>query len=160
MDKKLVVYMRISLVFFFFKQKTAYEMRISDWSSDVCSSDLGDEYGCCHACVQRRSKQSDTAPPRWFSRCSVRLMRHPLLIGRRIIRALPPDSPHVRTEIPHVCQQARALRRPAAAGARPARRRARPDPQRGGFRPPAPPKPARIQPGRTLTVRKPKDVVE
>src|SRR3546814_2813665 len=34
---------RIYLVcfFFFFKQKTAYEMRISDWSSDVCSSDLG-----------------------------------------------------------------------------------------------------------------------
>src|SRR3546814_3445796 len=30
-------------VFFFFKQKTAYEMRISDWSSDVCSSDLGIE---------------------------------------------------------------------------------------------------------------------
>src|SRR3546814_3583765 len=28
------------LLFFFFKQKTAYEMRISDWSSDVCSSDL------------------------------------------------------------------------------------------------------------------------
>src|SRR3546814_9808785 len=27
-------------VFFFFKQKTAYDMRISDWSSDVCSSDL------------------------------------------------------------------------------------------------------------------------
>src|SRR3546814_17118800 len=30
------------LCFFFFKQKTAYEMRISDWSSDVCSSDLLD----------------------------------------------------------------------------------------------------------------------
>src|SRR3546814_1910206 len=30
-------------VFFFFKQKTAYEMRISDWSSDVCSSDLPGE---------------------------------------------------------------------------------------------------------------------
>src|SRR3546814_7244792 len=30
------------VVFFFFKQKTAYEMRISDWSSDVCSSDLLD----------------------------------------------------------------------------------------------------------------------
>src|SRR3546814_2951533 len=29
-----------SLFVFFFKQKTAYEMRISDWSSDVCSSDL------------------------------------------------------------------------------------------------------------------------
>src|SRR3546814_2971149 len=31
-------------VFFFFKQKTAYEMRISDWSSDVCSSDLDHEH--------------------------------------------------------------------------------------------------------------------
>src|SRR3546814_8240474 len=30
----------LCLTFFFFKQKTAYEMRISDWSSDVCSSDL------------------------------------------------------------------------------------------------------------------------
>src|SRR3546814_6591034 len=30
-------------MFFFFKQKTAYEMRISDWSSDVCSSDLLEE---------------------------------------------------------------------------------------------------------------------
>src|SRR3546814_1368699 len=29
------------IFFFFFKQKTSYEMRISDWSSDVCSSDLG-----------------------------------------------------------------------------------------------------------------------
>src|SRR3546814_20293276 len=28
------------MIFFFFKQKTAYEVRISDWSSDVCSSDL------------------------------------------------------------------------------------------------------------------------
>src|SRR3546814_5893464 len=33
----IIVYIH---VFFFFKQKTAYEMRISDWSSDVCSSDL------------------------------------------------------------------------------------------------------------------------
>src|SRR3546814_13750915 len=31
----------VLLFVFFFKQKTAYEMRISDWSSDVCSSDLG-----------------------------------------------------------------------------------------------------------------------
>src|SRR3546814_3548139 len=30
----------VHVVVFFFKQKTAYEMRISDWSSDVCSSDL------------------------------------------------------------------------------------------------------------------------
>src|SRR3546814_5430469 len=39
----LCVYVRIlCLTFFFFEQKTAYEMRISDWSSDVCSSDLLD----------------------------------------------------------------------------------------------------------------------
>src|SRR3546814_9487641 len=48
-------------VFFFFKQKTAYEMRISDWSSDVCSSDLprvkpeGDE---------RRGRNTAAPPPK------------------------------------------------------------------------------------------------
>src|SRR3546814_6673471 len=34
------VFCSFFVFFFFFKQKTAYEMRISDWSSDVCSSDL------------------------------------------------------------------------------------------------------------------------
>src|SRR3546814_15552895 len=40
----LCVYLYCCMTFFFFvfKQKTAYEMRISDWSSDVCSSDLPD----------------------------------------------------------------------------------------------------------------------
>src|SRR3546814_13204234 len=47
---------------FFFKQKTAYEMRISDWSSDVCSSDL------CSTIPEKRShparlKQSRGLPP-------------------------------------------------------------------------------------------------
>src|SRR3546814_14511394 len=37
-----MMYVCLRFVFFFFKQKTAYEMRISDWSSDVCSSDLTD----------------------------------------------------------------------------------------------------------------------
>src|SRR3546814_3024948 len=36
----IVDMLALVVVFFFFKQKTAYEMRISDWSSDVCSSDL------------------------------------------------------------------------------------------------------------------------
>src|SRR3546814_694687 len=36
----MMCYYCVCLCFFFFKQKTAYEMRISDWSSDVCSSDL------------------------------------------------------------------------------------------------------------------------
>src|SRR3546814_9691294 len=46
-----------SYTIFFFKQKTAYEMRISDWSSDVCSSDLTHQQRAtmtCHA----RSPQS------------------------------------------------------------------------------------------------------
>src|SRR3546814_6405562 len=41
----------VFFVFFFFKQKTAYEMRISDWSSDVCSSDLAqqaEQHQCRH----------------------------------------------------------------------------------------------------------------
>src|SRR3546814_10383881 len=43
------MYSRSLILFFFFKQKTAYEMRISDWSSDVCSSDLGADDVTHHA---------------------------------------------------------------------------------------------------------------
>src|SRR3546814_13822250 len=39
-DMIMSLFVFIVYYFFFFKQKTAYEMRISDWSSDVCSSDL------------------------------------------------------------------------------------------------------------------------
>src|SRR3546814_2108704 len=39
------MYVTNNYVVFLFKQKTAYEMRISDWSSDVCSSDLGRDLG-------------------------------------------------------------------------------------------------------------------
>src|SRR3546814_2310598 len=40
------MYSCLFIRFFFVKQKTAYEMRISDWSSDVCSSDLQDILEC------------------------------------------------------------------------------------------------------------------
>src|SRR3546814_8932957 len=44
-------------MFFFFKQKTAYEMRISDWSSDVCSSDLlGRQGGLLNRLFSARSR--------------------------------------------------------------------------------------------------------
>src|SRR3546814_8160332 len=61
------------ILFFFFKQKTAYEMRISDWSSDVCSSDLvgivigGFPMGDCHhvadpaVVIERRGLESGVA---------------------------------------------------------------------------------------------------
>src|SRR3546814_3266000 len=50
-----------SFFFFFFKQKTAYEMRISDWSSDVCSSDLP---GRCRSAATSRAlgNGSECAP--------------------------------------------------------------------------------------------------
>src|SRR3546814_14371522 len=52
--------------FFFFKQKTAYEMRISDWSSDVCSSDLGrleHRSARCHQLPGLGLAQVDLAAP-------------------------------------------------------------------------------------------------
>src|SRR3546814_5627124 len=61
------------ILVFFFKQKTAYEMRISDWSSDVCSSDLlciaaegtrqdADTNACLESgsIVEKRCKESGT----------------------------------------------------------------------------------------------------
>src|SRR3546814_3414549 len=54
--------------FFFFKQKTAYEMRISDWSSDVCSSDLprpaGPPADAQPAHLRRRRTSARRAEPR------------------------------------------------------------------------------------------------
>src|SRR3546814_17540313 len=53
-------------VFFFFKQKTAYEMRISDWSSDVCSSDL--------PTLGSRVRWNDELMKRWKRMRSIRLV--------------------------------------------------------------------------------------
>src|SRR3546814_980255 len=47
--------------FFFFKQKTAYEMRISDWSSDVCSSDLILDDGDGETILHRRHRIEELA---------------------------------------------------------------------------------------------------
>src|SRR3546814_2658093 len=86
-------------MFFFFKQKTAYEMRISDWSSDVCSSDLmrrrslmpvrrnrangePDKRSAAHACRNRKSvptfrrKKERRAP--WDGQAALRLSCPPL----------------------------------------------------------------------------------
>src|SRR3546814_3497199 len=46
------------IILLFFKQKTAYEMRISDWSSDVCSSDLFDPPGTVAQCESDRSRHT------------------------------------------------------------------------------------------------------
>src|SRR3546814_9412661 len=60
----------ISFLFLFFKQKTAYEMRISDWSSDVCSSDLtrsGSHSLCTGSERQRSSGACRGRPARWVT---------------------------------------------------------------------------------------------
>src|SRR3546814_11389092 len=63
------------MVCFFFKQKTAYEMRISDWSSDVCSSDLDSSLK-----EQSRMKRADedTIPMRIVVERPVVAVRHSL----------------------------------------------------------------------------------
>src|SRR3546814_6826717 len=69
------------LFFFFFKQKTAYEMRISDWSSDVCSSDLA-----LFALPDRQQAETRALIDR------IALARAPLRLGERVIRF---DAPQV-----------------------------------------------------------------
>src|SRR3546814_6419815 len=66
----------LSLFFFFFKLKTAYELRISDWSSDVCSSDLtsgrraralsGRSWRCARRSRRALAAQWDRLPDRHF----------------------------------------------------------------------------------------------
>src|SRR3546814_2847428 len=59
----LLLLVFIFLEFFFFKQKTAYELRISDWSSDVCSSDLPRAAGSTHIPIKLKRSDSLTAAP-------------------------------------------------------------------------------------------------
>src|SRR3546814_6897525 len=51
------------LYFYFFKQKTAYEMRMSDWSADVCSSDLRTEAGDDRRQTRRQGPGRDFVLP-------------------------------------------------------------------------------------------------
>src|SRR3546814_1040804 len=61
-------------MFFFFKQKTAYEMRISDWSSDVCSSDL-------IGLVPRQNSSGGKDRLGGISRAGNRYLRQMLVVG-------------------------------------------------------------------------------
>src|SRR3546814_3495197 len=75
---------------FFVKQKTAYEMRISDWSSDVCSSDLVH----WHRILGAAQRVAGATPD--YGRCEVRMIQTPLAgipearsaIRQAVVRAL------------------------------------------------------------------------
>src|SRR3546814_13933125 len=95
----------VSLVFVFFKQKTAYEMRISDWSSDVCSSDLS----TAHARLLRGSVEGTVplAPKKGTSTCrtssSSPAMSAPRLGAAQILHG---DHPLAGRRVEHRRQQA------------------------------------------------------
>src|SRR3546814_11612876 len=60
---------KIEVFFFVVKQKTAYEMRISDWSSDVSSSDLSDGAAYLHRCAETLVGEADHGCPPLFRLC-------------------------------------------------------------------------------------------
>src|SRR3546814_14107402 len=96
---KYGIYVALRCFFiFFFKQKTAYEMRISDWSSDVCSSDLQARHGGRHRPVRGvpddrgRRRRTDAVRDR-----APRGRREDTARGRRLaglVRAPEPVSTH------------------------------------------------------------------
>src|SRR3546814_5843186 len=71
------------ILFFFFKQKTAYEMRISDWSSDVCPSDLGRDVQIAAYIVREAVFHAYTLPQTRCFRAAQKVIGH---IQRGIIR--------------------------------------------------------------------------
>src|SRR3546814_4204157 len=86
------------VLFFFCKQKTAYEMRISDWSSDVCSSDL---LSPIRAMSNVREPRQRTQPREERPERQHRLSqeRRPLELNpeaHRLLQPRPPGAPHQR----------------------------------------------------------------
>src|SRR3546814_10012840 len=69
------------ILFFFFKQKTAYEMRISDWSSDVCSSDLIDARRQAQAQPFLRQQTPHPEQPLLIGNAELGIDRRALQIG-------------------------------------------------------------------------------
>src|SRR3546814_16448956 len=77
---------------FFFKQNTAYEMRISDWSSDVCSSDL-------RMRPPRRSRQADQLGSPRLRNGRIRRERAPSALPRLATRPMRPSHPSDRQSV-------------------------------------------------------------
>src|SRR3546814_14734213 len=81
------------IYFFFFKQKTAYEMRISDWSSDVCSSDLA-RLPVVVAVPAADQRLRDDLHRRRLQSLAVHPRRPRLVLRRVPLLVLPAVEPH------------------------------------------------------------------
>src|SRR3546814_21109776 len=82
--------------FFFFKQKTAYEMRISDWSSDVCSSDLWSSAGTDH-CSKWMPRVSGGGP-KYLAASSAFTGSHSMLSATGCVPAMRSEERRVGQE--------------------------------------------------------------
>src|SRR3546814_21176249 len=81
---------RVCRWFFFFKQKTAYELRISDWSSDVCSSDLEFGDNRCHEIFKRMARDDMLAARAELS--AGHIFEHFPIHGENVERDLGPGE--------------------------------------------------------------------
>src|SRR3546814_6459959 len=91
----MIFYLQLIIYLFFFKPKTAYELRISDWSSDVCSSDLGPVVPV--PAVLREERRCTRHAPR------VELVPWPRRAGRRLARPRTLDAIRGRYSRPQLC---------------------------------------------------------
>src|SRR3546814_8983949 len=98
----------VRVFIFFFKQKTAYEVRISDWSSDVCSSDL---YA---RAVERASRSAEAVLQARASGAPV--LEHQKVALERTTQALDQIRPGASRDLASAMQRDPALLREAAAG--------------------------------------------
>src|SRR3546814_15811554 len=124
------------LYFFFFKQKTAYEMRISDWSSDVCSSDLDQHHRVRDQAVEPGRIAGDQIHSHRQQQHGERRGRRPGAVGKKVPEHVKRPA-GTRAKVRRPCT--RALRPPASAEAKPLRLRAgraRPAPALPPGRPP------------------------
>src|SRR3546814_20531058 len=102
---------------FFFKQKTAYEMRISDWSSDVCSSDLfAPVHGLYTYHCQRKPGRSPVPFVKRFASVrqgpvlQTRTNRDLVRVGQTLLGPLVPELTNRHTEeLPHILQRRQRL---------------------------------------------------
>src|SRR3546814_1134084 len=105
------------MLFFFFKQKTAYELRISDWSSDVCSSDLFKSGACITRFIDTTPELFVFTPRRDRATKLLRIIGEVIVNGNPEMKGRePPKLPLPPPRLP--CRPRKELALPPPAGTR------------------------------------------